>query len=65
MWSLSGITDVVQVWLGNTFNPTIALLLQFVIAGLLVITLFAMLGLVLVFMERADAVDGETARVRF
>src|ERR1041385_1796385 len=52
MWSLSGITDVVQVWLGETFSPAIALLLQFVIAGLLVITLFAMLGLVLVFMER-------------
>jgi NADH-quinone oxidoreductase subunit H len=52
MWSLSGITDVVQAWLSSTFNPTIALLLQFVIAGLLVITLFAVLGLVLVFMER-------------
>lgn len=52
MWSLSGITDIVQKWLGATFNPTIALLLQFVIAGLLVITLFAMLGLILVFMER-------------
>jgi NADH-quinone oxidoreductase subunit H len=52
MWSLSGITDVVQVWLGETFSPAIALLLQFVMAGLLVITLFAVLGLVLVFMER-------------
>ncbi len=52
MWSLSGITDIVNVWLGNTFNPMIALLLQFVIAGLLVITLFAVLVLVLVFMER-------------
>src|SRR5688572_13623221 len=52
MWSLSSITDSVQVWLNTTFNPTIALLLQFTIAGLLVITLFAVLGLVLVFMER-------------
>lgn len=52
MWSLSSITDAVQVWLSNTFNPGIALLLQFVMAGLLVITLFAVLGLVLVFMER-------------
>jgi NADH-quinone oxidoreductase subunit H len=52
VWSLSGITDVIQIWLGNTFTPTIAVLLQFVIAGLLVITLFAVLGLVLVFMER-------------
>lgn len=52
MWSLSGITDIVLTWLNQTFNPTIALLLQFAIAGLLVITLFAMLGLILVFMER-------------
>jgi NADH-quinone oxidoreductase subunit H len=52
MWSLSGITDIVLMWLNETFNPTIAMLLQFVIAGLLVITLFAVLGLVLVFMER-------------
>src|SRR5215510_12394155 len=52
MWSLSSITDTVLAWLNSTFNPTIAMLLQFVIAGLLVITLFAMLGLILVFMER-------------
>jgi NADH-quinone oxidoreductase subunit H len=52
MWSLSSITNAVQVWLNTTFNPNIALLLQFVMAGLLVITLFAVLGLVLVFMER-------------
>src|SRR5258706_1126550 len=52
MWSLSSITDIVQTWLGSTFNPTIALLLQFVMAGLLVITLFAVLGRVVVFMER-------------
>jgi NADH-quinone oxidoreductase subunit H len=52
VWSLSNITDAVLVWLNSTFNPNIALLLQFTIAGLLVITLFAVLGLVLVFMER-------------
>jgi NADH-quinone oxidoreductase subunit H len=52
VWSLSSITDAVLVWLNSTFNPDIALLLQFTIAGLLVITLFAVLGLVLVFMER-------------
>lgn len=52
MFSLENITDTIQTWLNNTFNPTISLLLQFVIIGILVIGLFAVLGLVLVFMER-------------
>src|SRR6266705_249327 len=52
MFSLEGITAVVNSWLNNTFNPTIALLLQFVIVGILVISLFAVLGLILVYMER-------------
>ncbi|MFI5135965.1 MAG: NADH-quinone oxidoreductase subunit NuoH [Chitinophagales bacterium] len=38
--------------MNSTFNSTIALLIQFVIVGLLVIGLFAVLGLVLIFMER-------------
>ncbi len=52
MFSLEGITNSIHTWLNNTFNPTVALLFEFVIAGLCVITLFALLGLVLVFMER-------------
>ncbi|MEP7318894.1 MAG: NADH-quinone oxidoreductase subunit NuoH [Panacibacter sp.] len=52
MFSLEGITSSINAWLNNTFNSTIALLLEFVIVGLSVITLFAVLGLVLVFMER-------------
>src|SRR3954468_18262289 len=52
MFSLEGITNSIQQWLYNTFNPTLALLFEFVIIGVLVIGLFAVLGLVLVFMER-------------
>src|SRR3954463_15946184 len=52
MFSLEGITNSIQTWLNNTFNPTIALLIECVIIGVLVIGLFAILGLVLVFMER-------------
>ena len=52
MFSLEGITNSIQAWLNKTFNPTVALLFEFVIIGILVIGLFAVLGLVLVFMER-------------
>jgi len=52
MWSIEGITNIVHVWLNQQFNPTIALLLEFSIVGFLVINFFAVLGLVLVFMER-------------
>src|SRR5882762_7840730 len=52
MFSLEGITNTIQVWLNSTFNPTLALFFQFVIVGMLAIGLFAVLGLVLVFMER-------------
>jgi NADH-quinone oxidoreductase subunit H len=52
MFSLEGITNSIHAWLNNTFSPTTALLLEFLIVGVCVITLFAMLGLVLVFMER-------------
>ena len=52
MFSLEGITNSIDRWLNSTFSPTIALLLQFLIVGLCAITLFAVLGLVLVLMER-------------
>jgi len=52
MFSLEGISNSVDQWLYSTFNPTIALSIEFVIIGVLVIGLFAVLGLVLVFMER-------------
>lgn len=52
MFSLESITNSIHTWLYNTFNPTLALLFEFVIVGLCVITLFAVLGLILVLMER-------------
>ncbi len=52
MWSLGNITHSIDAWLNQTFNPAVALLIEFVIAGTMAIALFAILGLVLVFMER-------------
>lgn len=52
MLSLENITNSIHTWLNDTFNPTMALLAEFVIVGLCVISLFAMLGLVLIMMER-------------
>lgn len=52
MWSLSKITDIIHNWLTETFNPTWTLIIEMVIVGVGVIGLFAVLGLVLVIMER-------------
>ena len=52
MWGLRNITDNVDTWLHETFNSTTALIFEMIIVGTLVIGLFAMLGLVLVIMER-------------
>ena len=52
MWSLNNIADKIHLWLNQQFNPTWALIMEMVIAGICVISLFALLGLVLVIMER-------------
>lgn len=52
MPSLEHIADWVRAWLNATFHPSLALVLEFTIIGILVIGLFAMLGLVLIMMER-------------
>ena len=52
MWSFSNIADSVHKWLNLTFNPTLATIIEMVIVGVCVIGLFAVLGLVLVIMER-------------
>ena len=52
MWSIADISKSIDNWLHQTFNPTMALILEMVIAGVCVISLFAMLGLILVLMER-------------
>ncbi len=55
MWSLSNISEGIHGWLSETFNPTWVMIIEMVIAGVCVIGLFAMLGLVLVLMERRTA----------
>jgi NADH-quinone oxidoreductase subunit H len=52
LFSFENITNVIQAWLFDTFNPTIALLLEFLLVAVLVIGLFSILGLVLILMER-------------
>jgi NADH-quinone oxidoreductase subunit H len=52
MWSLSKITSIIHSWLTETFNPTWTLIIEMVIVGVGVIGLFAVLGLILVIMER-------------
>ncbi|HEV8082481.1 MAG TPA: NADH-quinone oxidoreductase subunit NuoH [Chitinophagaceae bacterium] len=52
MWSFNKIADSIHQWLNQTFNPALAIIFEMVIAGICVITLFAILGLVLVLMER-------------
>jgi NADH-quinone oxidoreductase subunit H len=52
MWSFSNIANNLHEWLHSTFNPTWTMIIEMVIAGVCVISLFAVLGLVLVLMER-------------
>ncbi|MBA3648992.1 MAG: NADH-quinone oxidoreductase subunit NuoH [Chitinophagales bacterium] len=52
MFSLQGITNTIYSWLNSTFNSAWALLFEFVIVGISVISLFVILGLVLIMMER-------------
>lgn len=52
MWSFSNIADRIDTWLNQQFNPTWALVFEMVIVGVSIIGLFALLGLVLVIMER-------------
>jgi NADH-quinone oxidoreductase subunit H len=52
MFSFEYITVAVQNFLGEHFSPVFALSIEFIIVGVCVLTLFAVLGLVLVFMER-------------
>lgn len=52
MWSFSNIANSIDTWLNQQFSPTWALIIEMVIVGVSIIGLFAMLGLVLVIMER-------------
>ncbi len=52
MWSLANISKNIDSWLTASVSPTWALMIEMIIAGVCVISLFAVLGLVLVLMER-------------
>lgn len=52
MISFESISNNIHIWLNNTFSSTWALLIEFTIIGISAIGLFAILGLVLVLMER-------------
>jgi len=55
MFSLERTTRFIHEWLNLHFNPAAALITEFVLVGLSAITLFALLGLGLVWMERKVA----------
>jgi len=52
MWSLADISKTIDTWLRAHLNDTWTMVIEMVIAGVCVIGLFAVLGLVLVIMER-------------
>ena len=52
MWSFNKIANIINDWLNQQFSPTWALVFEMLIVGICVISLFAILGLVLVIMER-------------
>src|SRR6476661_8718772 len=51
-FGFSKIANSIDQWLNSTFNPFWTLVFEMVIVGVSVIGLFALLGLVLVIMER-------------
>src|SRR6187455_1042443 len=52
MPSLENISNQIHQWLNSTFSSPWPMLIEFVIVGICIISLFAMLGLVLIMMER-------------
>jgi NADH-quinone oxidoreductase subunit H len=52
MWSFSNIANGIDTWLNQHLNATWTLTIEMVIVGVSIIGLFALLGLVLVIMER-------------
>jgi NADH-quinone oxidoreductase subunit H len=52
MFSLEYITLAIQNFLSEKFSPAMVTFSELLIVGILVLTLFALLGLVLVYMER-------------
>ena len=52
MLSLENLTHLIDQTLNRSFGPTVVMLIEMLIVGIGAISLFAVLGLVLVFMER-------------
>jgi NADH-quinone oxidoreductase subunit H len=52
MFSLEHLTNAIHGWLYHAFSPHVAMLAEFILVGICAIGLFALLGLVLVLMER-------------
>ncbi|HEX5654975.1 MAG TPA: NADH-quinone oxidoreductase subunit NuoH [Chitinophagaceae bacterium] len=52
MWSLENIVETIHNWLYANFHPILALLTEFLLVAVSIIGLFALLGLVLIMMER-------------
>ena len=52
MPSLENIANNIHVWLSNNFSGPWPMLIEFAIVGVCIISLFALLGLVLIMMER-------------
>ena len=50
--SFENISHSIDTWLYDTFSPTLHMLMEFLIIAICVIGLFAVLGLVLIMMER-------------
>jgi len=46
------ISNAIHHWLYETFNPSMALFMEFLLVAISIITLFSLLGLVLILMER-------------
>lgn len=55
MFSLEGITNIIDTWLNATFSPIVALLFESVIIMIAIIALVGILALILVIMERRVA----------
>lgn len=52
MWSINHITNNIDNWLARNCNPAWTMIIEMIMAGICVISLFAILGLILVLMER-------------
>ncbi|HMJ46989.1 MAG TPA: NADH-quinone oxidoreductase subunit NuoH [Ferruginibacter sp.] len=55
LFSFEKIVDSINAWLNNTFSPNMVLFFQLLFTAVFAMTVFALLGLILVLMERKVA----------